>query len=515
LSDGYLGAVRIVYQPSREMRLLTLLQCASAGLVAFLIVAELRTAAEPCGQDRTLPKDPSVLNTLNKVAVGSRTGAIDGPVNDIQPIVIPVVFQVIRDSKGHRGHLPYEVCQNQIDFANRAYAGAEKPGVSVDTKIQFVLQGVNYWDDTDLFENCETLDFETLRLRVLQEDIRTTLNVFTCQMSLLGGWAWACYCEEQFNPDIMAGAFLDYRFLPPAGNWSGLDFGGRPERTGDTFVHEVGHAFGLLHPFFQGCSETNDFVDDTPAEASAFGTWDVCPTDFDSCPTLPGVDQVSNFMDYSDDNCRSVFTMGQAQRMHQYITSYMPSLRGMGYTWRCVAKAKNTPDGKVSFSMCKSSCSREATPDGSPTPRAGWCYYHGGFANQTSSLWGECVCPGSPTQSLAPVPPVAATPVCAGGVCAVAFTTIGGQCLPERPWATARLFCVGMGYRLCSAKEAKAGLVGKALAAAGPCRSSNRVWTRDPCKGRGRRSRKAIVWPLSRSSIGCLQSGSATPVCCF
>jgi hypothetical protein len=70
---------------------------------------------------------------------------------------------------------------------------------------------------------------------------------------------------------------------------------------GMTAVHEVGHWFGLLHPF-QGetCGGNGDFIDDTRNQSTpTFG----CPATKNSCPevALPGEDAIHNYMDYSDD----------------------------------------------------------------------------------------------------------------------------------------------------------------------------------------------------------------------
>jgi hypothetical protein len=84
---------------------------------------------------------------------------------------------------------------------------------------------------------------------------------------------------------------------------------------GGTTVHEIGHWFGLLHPF-QGetcdLNDPGDYVGDTPQESSPTSG---CPIGKDSCPNSLGQDPISNFMDYSVDSCYTGFTAGQNVRM--------------------------------------------------------------------------------------------------------------------------------------------------------------------------------------------------------
>lgn len=90
-----------------------------------------------------------------------------------------------------------------------------------------------------------------------------------------------------------------------------------------TLTHELGHGFALFHTFQGGsCNETNcalqgDRVCDTP------------PTVLNSSCSFPacgGTQQVENYMDYTSQSCKDMFTEGQKERMRLSIVNSRSNL---------------------------------------------------------------------------------------------------------------------------------------------------------------------------------------------
>ena len=108
---------------------------------------------------------------------------------------------------------------------------------------------------------------------------------------------------------------------------------------GRTLTHEVGHWLGLHHIWGDDSScgnanasddcacDNDDFVTDTPNQGKATSG---CPTGQATCMSS---DQVSNYMDYTNDHCMRQFTQGQKDRMK---TVLMNSPRRKSFTdWPC------------------------------------------------------------------------------------------------------------------------------------------------------------------------------------
>lgn len=99
-----------------------------------------------------------------------------------------------------------------------------------------------------------------------------------------------------------------------------------PYNLGKTAVHEVGHWLNLKHIWGDEdeCAQ-DDLVIDTPKQKTQSTGCNIFPFT-DSCTSLfPGI-MFMNHMDYSVDDCRSVFTYGQTVRMDSALFNQRASL---------------------------------------------------------------------------------------------------------------------------------------------------------------------------------------------
>jgi hypothetical protein len=108
-------------------------------------------------------------------------------------------------------------------------------------------------------------------------------------------------------------------------------------------VHEIGHWFGLFHPFQDDQTRHNnqnpdpclaidpdDHVTDTPKMKPTEAMVGTCIIGSDTCPTSnkTDVDPIHNYMAYSSDDCLSEFTPGQASRIKEIWANYRVNATG-------------------------------------------------------------------------------------------------------------------------------------------------------------------------------------------
>lgn len=88
-----------------------------------------------------------------------------------------------------------------------------------------------------------------------------------------------------------------------------------PVNMGRVATHEIGHWLNLFHIWGDdgGLCNGTDEVDDTPNQGNHNSG---CPSfPCVSCDNQPNGDMYMNYMDYTNDRCRVMFTLGQAARM--------------------------------------------------------------------------------------------------------------------------------------------------------------------------------------------------------
>jgi hypothetical protein len=141
------------------------------------------------------------------------------------------------------------------------------------------------------------------------------LNIWVCNLlPILLGYA-------QFPGDDPAtdGVVIGYNYFGNIGTVTA------PYDKGRTTTHEVGHWLGLRH-IWGDAACASDSVADTPLAADATSG---CDTTANTCTDSPVdlPDMIENYMDYSDDDCMNMFTLGQKDRMWSFLNTARLSLQ--------------------------------------------------------------------------------------------------------------------------------------------------------------------------------------------
>lgn len=214
---------------------------------------------------------------------------------------IPVYVHVMRDSAGG-GDVSDSAISQQVDVLNRSFAG-QKSATATDTGFRFTLAGIDRFDNTSWHQDKQSSSYR----RQTRQGGADALNIWLVDFAYLGV---ATFPWDYARNGAIDGIRVNYTTLPggSATNYA----------AGETATHEAGHWLGLYHTFQGGCTSSNDLVADTPAQSSSTTG---CPAGRDSC-TLPGLDPIHNFMDYSYDDCYLEFTPGQAQRADDAFAAY-------------------------------------------------------------------------------------------------------------------------------------------------------------------------------------------------
>jgi hypothetical protein len=254
-------------------------------------------------------------------------------------VTIPVVVHVVY--KSPFDNISDAQIQSQIDVLNRDFRKqndeiADVPliftGLTADVEFQFCLaqldpagqptNGITR-KQTD-YSNIGILVAPDGRGRVHYDDLGGTyawnpnqyLNIWVAR---IGGGILGYATPPGTAPIAEDGVVVDPQYFGTVGT-AANSF---PNHLGRTATHEVGHYFNLFHIWgngFDSCFDDDD-VDDTPVQRNPFSG---CPSHPQtSCGTTS---MFMNFMDYTDDPCMAMFTLGQKSRMTAALFTARPGL---------------------------------------------------------------------------------------------------------------------------------------------------------------------------------------------
>ena len=237
------------------------------------------------------------------------------------PIVIPVVVHILYNTPGQ--NISNEQVMSQIAALNRDYRkknddaryipAAFKP-LAADTHIEFRLATV---DPSGVPTSGVTRTATSSKSFGIDDKVKSALtggqdgwnrnqylNIWVCNLSGTElGYSSLPGCVAEKD-----GVVIRYAVFGTTPNVAS------PYNKGRTTVHEVGHWLGLRHIWGDSpCGD--DKIDDTPPQK---GPTRGCPSGVVStCTSGAAGNMYMNFMDFTNDACTSMFTVGQAAKMHE------------------------------------------------------------------------------------------------------------------------------------------------------------------------------------------------------
>ena len=303
---------------------------------ALTMISHSLLAQRNCGTmeilDQQLQENPRMQYNLDRleeftqdfIRKNANEKAVEGAITI--PVVVHVVYNTVAEN------ISDAQVQSQIDVLNEDFRrtnedAANTPsdfvGVAADTEIQFCLASVAPdGSATNGITRTET----TVSTFGTNDDMKFDasggkdawpadqyLNIWVCDLgnSLLG------YAQFPGGSAATDGVVCNYLAFGRGPYTLFTDFA-----LGRTTTHEVGHWLNLRHIWGDGPCSFDDFVDDTPEAGGPNYTGSPCtypgpnscrPRGRAGQNDLP--DMFQNYMDYSDDVCMNLFTIGQTERM--------------------------------------------------------------------------------------------------------------------------------------------------------------------------------------------------------
>lgn len=245
-------------------------------------------------------------------------------------VTIPVVFHILY--KNANQNISEEQIQSQLDVLNRDY---RKLNTDFNTVVPTAFKALGA-DMEIVFCKATKTPTGATTTGITRKSIPTNFSFDNDYYTASGQPAW----DTTRYLNIWVGSFTDTSLLgfayPPSSAGSDDDglcisyktFGTTgtalsPFNKGRTATHEIGHYFGLYHPWGQegvtcGNPYVNDFtptnddrVSDTPETNNPYYECPAFPNNTNACTSTANGSMFMNYMEYVNDACMAFFTAGQ------------------------------------------------------------------------------------------------------------------------------------------------------------------------------------------------------------
>jgi hypothetical protein len=298
----------------------TLITCLLACTFPLLSTAQIRNCTAPEVLENMLKSDPDMSQRMEAIERRTQEFVQRSPsVSGRTVINIPVVVHVVYNAAAE--NISDAQVQSQIDVLNKDFRKMNTEAASIpaaflniaaDVEVNFCLAKITptgaATNGIDRYQTSKTSwtsndDMKRpLKDGVAPWDAEHYLNIWVCNLGS-GSLGYSSFPGAPLSTD---GVVIDYRYFGTINTRA-------PFNLGRTTTHEVGHWMNLFH-IWGDTRCGNDHVDDTPVHHGAnFG-----------CPASPAynttcgnniIEMTMNFMDYTNDACMSMFSLGQKARM--------------------------------------------------------------------------------------------------------------------------------------------------------------------------------------------------------
>lgn len=335
-------------------------------LVGTMANAQIRRCGSMENLERLMIQDPTLETRMEDIEVQTQAyvNSYDRSMNGV--VNIPVVVHVLYNTTSQ--NISDAQIRSQIDVLNEDFRrlNADKANTpaafassAADVEINFCLAGKdpNGAATTGIIRKSTTVtsfsDNDGVKYNSSGGDnawpAGSYLNLWVCNLGggLLG------YAQFPGGPAATDGVVILYSSFGRGYATSA------PYNKGRTATHEVGHWLNLRH-IWGDASCGSDLVTDTPTQQTSNYS---CPGyPHRTCSNTTSGDEFMNYMDYTDDGCMNMFSLGQKTRMQALFTS----------TGARVSLISSTACGAPSTSTCNTPSGLSASGISTTTATLNW-----------------------------------------------------------------------------------------------------------------------------------------------